>query len=366
MKLCLNMIVKNEAKILERALASCAPAIAHYVIADTGSTDGTPELIARVFDARGIPGEVHRIGFANFEQARNEALTLARASAAKFDYVLLCDADMELVIEDAAFVERLGAPAYLVKQVAGISYDNIRLVRRDHPAKYVGATHEYLDVGPVKPRLEGIWFKDHAEGSSRAEKYERDERLLLAALEQAPNDARSMFYLAQTYKDLARYDDAIAWYEKRIAAGGWDEERWYARYMVAKCHLMAGHEVAFVDAALVAYDARPSRAEPLYLLAKHYRLKQQHRVALLFAEKGAALPRPNDSLFVEDFVYRFGLAEEISISGFYSPDQAWKERGQAACLRLAADPEAPALVRETAQKNVGFYEKLRLPNAARE
>ena len=40
-RLCLNMIVKDESAIIERALRAAAPHLSCYVIADTGSTDDT-------------------------------------------------------------------------------------------------------------------------------------------------------------------------------------------------------------------------------------------------------------------------------------------------------------------------------------
>ena len=60
-RLCLNMIVKDEAANIERCLESLAPAVAAWVICDTGSSDDTPERIERFFAARAIPGELHRI-----------------------------------------------------------------------------------------------------------------------------------------------------------------------------------------------------------------------------------------------------------------------------------------------------------------
>ena len=143
MTLCLNMIVKDEAAILERCLRAAAPWISHYVICDTGSSDGTPELIKAVL--QDIPGEVHLIEFGDFSRARNEALVRGRNTAA--EYLLLCDADMELKVEDPGWHQHLTAPAYQLRQVSGdLGYYNVRLVRKDAEARYVGATHEYLEV----------------------------------------------------------------------------------------------------------------------------------------------------------------------------------------------------------------------------
>ena len=43
--LCLNMIVKNEAHVIARCLDSVSPWISHWTIVDTGSSDGTRELV---------------------------------------------------------------------------------------------------------------------------------------------------------------------------------------------------------------------------------------------------------------------------------------------------------------------------------
>jgi hypothetical protein len=41
-----------------------------------------------------------------------------------------------------------------------------------------------------------------------------------------------MFYLAEFYRNSKQYRSAIEWYQKRIDRGGWQEETWYARYMI--------------------------------------------------------------------------------------------------------------------------------------
>src|SRR5277367_447267 len=110
--LCLNMIVRNEMTNIERCLGAVAHYIDCWVIGDTGSTDGTQDFIRSFFAARKIPGELHSFPFHNFEQARNAALDCAYASPLAYDYLLLDDADMELMVEDRNFRTKLAAPSY--------------------------------------------------------------------------------------------------------------------------------------------------------------------------------------------------------------------------------------------------------------
>ncbi len=87
--ICLCMIVKDEAKVIERCLGSVRDLIDTWVISDTGSTDGTQELIRRALD--GIPGELHEEPWTNFGHNRTLNIRHARGKA---DYLLLIDADM--------------------------------------------------------------------------------------------------------------------------------------------------------------------------------------------------------------------------------------------------------------------------------
>jgi glycosyltransferase involved in cell wall biosynthesis len=236
-RLCLNMIVKNEMANLERCLGSVVEHICCWVIGDTGSTDGTQDFVIAFFAERNLPGELHSFPFHNFEQARNAALDHAYASSLEYDYLLFADADMELVIEDPGFGASLAAAGYwlLQRTAGGLSYWNTRLVRRDAGARYKGVTHEYVDLPGDCGQLQGIWYKDYASGSNRVDKFERDIRLLTAALEQEPESHRYWFYLAQSYRDAGRTAEAAATYAKRAAMGGWVEEAWYARMMEARC-----------------------------------------------------------------------------------------------------------------------------------
>jgi glycosyltransferase involved in cell wall biosynthesis len=355
-RLCLNMIVKDEAAIIERCVASIAPVVDWYVVCDTGSSDDTARRIERAFRARGVAGEIHAIPFVDFGTARNRALDLARASAGAFDYLILADADMELVVEDPAFRDALDAPAYRVVQRNGAAYWNTRVVRRDAAARYVGATHEYLALDAAPARLDGIAFVDHANGSSRAHKLERDAALLAAALAADPGDVRAMFYLAQTHRDAGRHAEAREWYRRRAEAGGFDEEVWYALWMHARMSLALGDDVGFVDGCLSAYERRPWRAEPLADLARYYRERGQNETAMLMVEAGERIAYPRDDvLFVDDAVYAHAFRHEASIAGWYSRDAGRRRASREATLELGLRRDVPADVRDNARRNARFH-----------
>lgn len=361
-RLCLTMIVKDEAAIIERSLAAAAPWIDACAILDTGSTDGTPEVIRGVLERHGVPGTVGHGTFRDFAQARNDGLDLARAWCAEHPdpagrptYLLLCDADMELRVDDPAFRERLTLPLHLLEQRAGaLHYANVRLVRADAEARYHGVTHEHVAVDGVTPTLvTGAWFVDHADGSSRTVKFERDLRLLEGALAEDPDDARSAFYLAQTLRDLGRHAEALAAYERRVALGGWDEEVWFSRFQVALLseRLDLPPEVV-IGRHLDAWASRPTRAEPLVELARWCREHgPRWPLAALVARQAVALPPTTDVLFVDASAHSWRALDELAIAAYWIGDPT---TSRAAAEQALSHPDLPAEHRPRIEENLRY------------
>ena len=350
----LNMIVKNEMVNLPRALKSVLGHVTAAVIYDTGSIDTTVDYCRTFFSDHDIPVVVAHGVFKNFEQARNAGLIHARKfKPYLWDYLLLMDADMELVADKP--LPPLVADCYaLVQRQGSLAYHNARLLSQRSKALYHGVTHEYLDTMQMPLPGDAWWFKDHASGSNRPEKYERDIRLLTEYLEKHPDDARSLFYLAQTYRDKGENEKAIEFYKKRIAAGGWEEEVWYSKLCLARCYRALDNEAEFIRCALDAYNERPIRSEPLYMLARHFREKpRDQNTAWLFAEAGDKISRPNDFLFVEEAPYQWGFREEKAILGAYNDKT--KPIGAAECDKLSLMIDVPPEVRETARRNLYWY-----------
>lgn len=350
------MIVRDESAIIERALTAAAPWIDAYAIHDTGSADGTPDIVRSFFERRGVPGRVTHGRFDDFAQARNDSLDAARETAAAYDadYLLLCDADMEFVVEDPSFRDSLAADAYLLGQRAsGLHYANVRLVRVVAPTRYVGVTHEYLDVGSgARPTLGGAWFHDHAEGSSRQGKFERDLSLLERGLVAEPENPRYVFYRAQTLRDLGRDRQAVSAYEHRVALGGWEEEVWYSLLQVAVLReRLRDPDQDVLGAYLTAFERRPGRAETLVELARHLRERGRHELAHVFATRAVQLALTDDILFVVPACYGWRARDELSVSSYWVGRYA---ESAALAQSVLTDPELPPGERSRVEKNFAF------------
>ena len=95
--ICLNMIIKNESKIITRLLDSVISIIDTYCICDTGSDDDTIDIIKTYFNEKNIFGKIINEPFKNFCYNRNYALKECNGMS---DYILLFHADMNMNIKN--------------------------------------------------------------------------------------------------------------------------------------------------------------------------------------------------------------------------------------------------------------------------
>jgi tetratricopeptide (TPR) repeat protein len=317
--LCLNMIVRNESKIIKRLLQSVLPIIDTYVICDTGSTDNTPSIIKEFFDSNGITGEIIYEPFKNFGYNRSLSLKAARNKAT---YALLLDADMIFKIEPSFNKESLTSESYqIIQKGSGLSYYNTRLIKLNIDAKCVGPTHEYYDLpsGSKCDKLDSIWIDDIGDGGSKGDKFERDIRLLKQGIEEEPNNGRYYFYLANSYFNTGRHDESIPYYKKRIELGGWVEEIFYAHLNLGHAYMTTKKDELAIFTWMNAYNLHSKRSETIYEICKYYRLKGMNKIAMTFCMLGKSIPYPeNDTLFIHSDVYETGFDYELSVIGYYN------------------------------------------------
>lgn len=348
------MIVKNEAPVIERCLRSVKPHVHAWAISDTGSSDGTQDIVRRFM--ADLPGELIERPWVDFSTNRNEALELAKKYG---DYALVIDAD-DVLEADAGFAwPALAAPGYLLEIAYNeLRYRRLTLPRLDAGWEWRGVLHEAL----VSPRLAqaqflpGLRIRIHNDGArsrqSQVEKFTRDAEVLRRALQTEPDNARYRFYLAQSLRDAGDLPGAIAEYEKRVAMGGWAEEVYFSRLQVGVLKERSGAPYADVVAAyLDAHDFRPTRAEAPCELARYFRLHQRWNLARHFAQIAMSLPVPDDVLFIDHAVHAWRARDEASIAAYWCGDFA---RSAALCRQLLASPQLPASERARVQKNLEF------------
>jgi len=352
---CLNMIVKNESKVITRCLESVLPLIDYWVISDTGSTDGTQDIIKNYMKEKNVPGELIERPWKNFAHNRNEALNAAKGKA---DYVLFIDADEYLVYDDDfALPELTKDYYYLVLTWPGSSWSKISLIKDTFNWKWEGVLHEVIvpHVSQTYATLEKVKNIYTVDGvrSRDPKKYEKDAEVLEAALKDEPNNSRYMFYLAKSYESYGNKEKAVEWYKKR-AAVAWDTDLEATWSLMSAGQLQEQLGVA-PDEIIKTYKEAVRharlRAEPYYHLARYYRAIGDNTRCYLVANLGITLPMPTDNFFVEDWIYDYGLLMEISVSSYWLGKYSECQEASVAMLEIEDLPEN---YKNCAEQNLGF------------
>ncbi len=368
----LMMIVKDEQHTLPRLAASLAGQLDHWTVVDTGSSDATPSLVPELF--AGIPGQLIEDEWRGYGPSRNVALEAARPHT---DWLLTLDAD-DLVHGDvraaldadpalAADADPAAAADAIeaALRYAGLVYWLPRLVRSTAPWRWYGRAHEYLGTGDVPSRLartDAFSVVHLADGGNRSGKLGRERQLLEADLAEAPDDPRTLFYLARTHEDLGASAEAARYYRRRIALDGWEEETWLSRWRLASCLLATGSHDEAAGSLLACWGDRPNRAEPLWSLAEHYRISGRWRLCweiwrlatwhTAVRPDGRGAPPTADRLFVHEDVYQWRLAYEASVAAWYVGE---RPAGRRLCDYLRTQDLPPA-IRDNVEENRRFYD----------
>ena len=355
------MIVKNEAPVIRRCLDSVRPLISHWVIVDTGSTDGTQDIIREHLN--GIPGTLYERPWRDFAHNRSEALRLARRQA---DYSLIIDADDALELAPDFAMPPLLSDCYMFNIAdTGTTYGRKQLVSNRLRWFYRGVLHEFVDSdGPHTTGHLPIVMRRNHDGARQRDPntYRRDAEVLERALKTETDPflkTRYTFYLAQSYWDCKDFPRALELYSQRARLGGWVEEVFVSLWRAAQIMEKLGRpDMDVIQAYEAASNANPARAEALHDAARFCRERELHGLAYDFARRGMAVAYPADGLFVLDWVYQYGLLDELAVSAYWCGHY---RESLSACERLLSQCSLPDGYRTRIAENAQFAREMLPP-----
>jgi glycosyltransferase involved in cell wall biosynthesis len=253
-RLALVMIARDEEAGIARALQSVRPFVERMIVLDTGSADSTPQI------ARECGAQVFHFDWCDdFAAARNASLALS-------------DADWNLVLDTDEWIAG-GAEAALGPQTlpAG-GGDVMGCVRREsgmdaagaaglaqcwiprllpRGTRYVGRIHEQ-PVGPTRERrLPLVLGHDGFLPESLARKGERNETLLMRALQETPEDAYLWYQLAKEHQVRQRPPQAAICFAEALRLAPADAAYRHSLVVRALCGFK---EAGRLDEALALAD----------------------------------------------------------------------------------------------------------------
>jgi glycosyltransferase involved in cell wall biosynthesis len=337
MRIAATLMLKNEETCLPVTLASIREYVDVLIVFDTGSTDQTIPILEQFSQDSGIPLFLKHGEFVDFSTSRNHLLNFADiiARVQYIDFLLLLDSNDELrggpelrqfcssvdaddnrkVDEADASGERPTGWFLLQHWEHGTNtkYLNIRLIRPLKGWRYSGVVHEWIsrkedpsNAGVAKAPDSITLFQDRFRDNEKSTaRYASDIALLLKEHQKDPNNTRTLFYLAQSYRVNNQLQEAYQYYTLRSQhLSGFGEEVFHAFQNMGELALRLkmpwqtalGH---FMEAFACAV-----RIEPLIETARFFISIEKWSCALLYLRHAAELPYPHGSaLFVNNYMY---------------------------------------------------------------
>jgi glycosyltransferase involved in cell wall biosynthesis len=347
----LCMIVKNESKVIERALNSVNDIVDYVCICDTGSSDGTQNIIWKYLEDNNLSGTVYNRPWVNFSHNRTECFDYAKG---KCDYMLTLDAD-EVI---APYLDGKPALTHKVDGVPELTDDIIYITTSFGENRYLRAgffkdglawkwhqpVHEYPHAEDQESEsiAQGICTYVTQEGfrSEDANKYRRDALIFEQWVLDHPEDGRAWFYMTQSYADSGNVARALEIIDTAIKYTTWPQELYILHLRKARYKRRMGLPFSDVVGDYInAYNMLPHRAEAICALLKGYKDTDSFQAMILLGERALKTLAPDESdLFYETGSYTWELKDLMSIAYYYGGE---REKAKALIEDLLIEAKAP-------------------------
>lgn len=352
-KICLSMIVKDESKIIEACLDNVRNLVDAMVIDDTGSTDGTPDIINSYLAKHKITGSVRVTPWKDFGFNRTQAIRHAEAflglsyadpikgvtpapKTSRTDtwYLLFMDADNAVKADKVTSDSKKNVADEFVLNKGLLGSDIITVDMMDeggytrydyrwmiklgvHQWKWWYPVHEYIgtidhDAKTTALHMRGVLVISgrHGARSRDSTKYLKDAVAFESYLCDNPNDPRALFYLARSYNDSGKKQLAYENYLKRSEVEGWYEEKYIALLSASGLakELYPKEEHKMLEPLFKAIELKPDRMEAAYNYMVYLSDKECYRQAWIVGKEYLHLEKPaKGALFLNEHIRQWRL-----------------------------------------------------------
>jgi len=306
---CLCMIVKNAGSLLEQVLTENLPIIDRWCILDTGSTDGTQDVIRRVLANK--KGILYEEPFVDFKVSRNRCLELAGLTC---KFILMLDDTYSVRGDLRSFLTEVRGDQFsdsfsLMIQSDDTEYYSNRIIKSTTQLRYIHTIHEVItdknNINVTVPPNKAVIFDHRADYMEKRtnDRKQFDLGLLFKEVEDYPDDPRALYYIAQTYGCIGDELHKAEYFEKRInhPVQGYVQEKIDACFELARCYNFKINPITKQNIInkltdeewkiceklyLQAYSLDTNRPDSLYFIGIHYYLLQDYKSAYIYFLKG--------------------------------------------------------------------------------
>ena len=349
-KLALNFICKDESHVIKNMLESCKGITDLIVVNDTGSTDGTQDIIKNFGKENNIPTYVFERPFDDFEKSRNHAMQKLSDVVAELgwnpDQVhgYWFDCDETLIIDPKFNKSQFTKDLYMINTYIGqMKYTRNTFFKVSKPFKWYGPIHEFIicdDKNITSGLAENIHVDVKMTGASWQgdipTKYKNHAFVLEKYIDANRQDPRWIFYTAQSYHDSASIPDnkeeneerlrrSIKYYRERVSRpDGYHEEIFYSQFRIGTIMKVLEEPWNLTHQELLkAYSIDPLRGESIKAIIDYYLQVGEWNMAYLYTKFGkvnfhSKNPYPTRLLFVDEALYVWKFLEAHAAACFYT------------------------------------------------
>jgi len=299
----LCIMVKNGGELFQQMLVKNIDIFDRWTILDTGSTDGTQDVIKNLLVGK-KNGALYEEPFINFRESRNRCLELA---GTKCKYNLMLDDTYVIEGDLRSFLteirgDQFGDSYSLTVKSHDVEYISNRITKSELKLKYIYTMHEVIqnenNINVRVPENRAVINDlNNAYMQNRSDtRKEYDLKCLYEMLEEYPNEPRHLFYLAQTYKMLNNFEKAAEYYYKRafFHIEGFEQEKFDALFEFTRISIYKLKKPwrEYEKYYKLCIEWQPTRPEGDYFLGINYFIDNDHFTAFKHFKKAFEIGFP--------------------------------------------------------------------------